>query len=184
MMATLDRTAVFVCLGIVALSALCDLVTRRIPNVLTVGGVLLGIVFHAVIGGTEAGAMGAFRGASFALLGAVLCGVIPIMGFIRREMGGGDVKLFMAIGAIAGPSLGFDAQAFTFLFALLVLWPWRLVRAGALRRVVGSGARRLWARLCLRTPPPIEHATVAPVILGPSILIGFLFAVARHGAWL
>lgn len=170
------------CLAIVTVSALCDLATRRIPNILTLGGVVLGVSIHTAVGWATGGAHDAFRGASFAVLGAVLCAVIPLMGFARGEMGGGDVKLFAAIGALAGPSLGFDAQAFAFAFALLVLWPWRLVRAGALRQVARGMWTKLRARLLLR-PPPSSSApvAVAPVVLGPTILIGLCAAIVRHG---
>lgn len=172
-----DLSSVVACVGIVGVAAACDLATRRIPNLLTLGGILLGLVLHAALGFVDGGIGGAFRGAAFASIGASVCVVIPLVAFIRREMGGGDVKLFAAIGALAGPSLGIDAEAFTFVFALLVLWPWRLFRAGALRHVALS----LWRSLSAKNGSPAEPVAVAPVVLGPAILIGLCAAITRHG---
>lgn len=145
------RTAAFACLALVFVAMLYDWRTRKIPNFLTLGGVALGLALH--------GATGGIRGAGFALLGAALCAALPLVQFARGEMGGGDVKLFAAVGALAGASVGFDAEAFTFAVAFFVLWPYRLYRAG-------------W-----------RMANVAPVILGPAIFVGLLLSLARHGAF-
>jgi prepilin peptidase CpaA len=169
----LTHAAIVTCLAIVLIAAVFDLVSRRIPNVLTLGGVLIGIALHAAVSGP--------RGAFYALVGALVCAIVPIMGFIRGEMGGGDVKLFAAIGALAGPSLGIDAQAFTFIVVLLVLWPWRLVRAGALRQTVMNAVARARAFVTRSPAPEFVPVKVAPVVLGPSILIGLALAVVRHG---
>jgi prepilin peptidase CpaA len=174
-----DLSSVVACVAIVGVAAACDLATRRIPNALTLGGIVLGIVLHTAVGFVDARAGGAFRGASFALIGMMVCAAIPLVAFLRGEMGGGDVKLFAAIGALAGPSLGIDAQAFTFVFALLVLWPWRLYRAGALGRV----ATQLWSKVAGVAPNALsaEPVRVAPVVLGPTILIALCVAITRHG---
>jgi len=170
----LTHAAVVTCLAVVGIAALCDLATRRIPNVLTVGGLLIGLALHATVSG--------FKGFLFALVGAAVCAVIPIIGFARGEMGGGDVKLFAAIGALVGPSLGIDAQAFTFVVVLLVLWPYRLLRAGILRRSLVDAYSRIRA-IVTRSPRPASAGpvAVAPVVLGPAILLGLALAIARHG---
>ena len=116
------RMAAFACLALVFVAMLHDWKTRKIPNYLTLGGIVFGIVIHAATGG--------LKGAGFSLLGAGMCLVLPAIQFARGEMGGGDVKLFAAVGAIVGPSVGFDAEAITFALALFVLWPYRLVRGG------------------------------------------------------
>lgn len=173
----LTHAAVFACIAIAIASALFDLVSRRIPNLLTIGGLLLGVCLHAVVSGG--------RGALFSLAGAIVCAVIPMMGFMRGEMGGGDVKLFAAIGALVGPSLGLDAEAFTFVVVLVVLWPWRLARAGVLRHVLAGAYARTRSLLCrsavVVAPAPHAPTAVAPVILGPSILLGLTLAIVRHG---
>ena len=76
-------------------ACVCDLRTRRIPNVLTFGTAGLGVVFHGLAGGLGA------VGGSFAgwLLGAAL--LVPL--FWLGGMGAGDVKLLAPLGAWVGP---------------------------------------------------------------------------------
>lgn len=76
-------------------ACICDLRTRRIPNVLTFGAAGLGFGFHAITGG-----LGTF-GASLAgwFVGAAL--LAPL--FWLGGMGAGDVKLLAALGAWLGP---------------------------------------------------------------------------------
>lgn len=151
-------------------AAVSDLATRRIPNVLTLGGVALGVVMHAAMGLVD-GPMAALRAASVALFGAVACAILPGLGFWRGEMGGGDVKLFAALGALLGPAVGFDAQAFTFVVVLVVLWPWRIATSGAATRWL-SGVLRRGER---------ADVPVARVVLGPAIFFGLSCALLRHG---
>ncbi len=169
-----ELAATAACVGVAALGALWDLFTRRIPNLVTLGGLALGVAMHTAMGALD-GFEGALRGAGFALLGALLCGILPVIGFARGEMGGGDVKLFAAIGAMLGPTLGFDAQAFTFVIVLLVLWPFRLARAGAFSALL----RRLAFWRAHAKAPAVK---VAPVILGPAIFCGLCLSLLRHGA--
>jgi len=81
----------------IALAAVvCDLRTRRIPNVLTFGGALAALVYAAV----AAGPSGVLTAAGGWLLGAAL--FLPF--FVLRGMGAGDVKLLAALGAWLGPA--------------------------------------------------------------------------------
>lgn len=80
-----------------ALAAACffDLLTRRVPNWLTVGTFGSGLVARATAGDP--------LDAAFGLAGAA-CGLaILIYPFVRRWVKGGDVKLLMATGAWLGP---------------------------------------------------------------------------------
>jgi prepilin peptidase CpaA len=179
MISTHEPAILCACVGIVAAGALCDFFTRRIPNLLTLGGFILGIGYHGSVGFVERGVGGGLRGIGLALLGAILCAIVPTMSFNRGEMGGGDVKLFAAIGAMAGLSLGIDAQAITFIFAALILWPWRLAKAGKLR---AFGAQ-IVAKV-LRRSEKLDAIKVAPVVLGPSIFLGLCVSLLRHGVLL
>ena len=85
-----------VCIGLAVVACVCDLRTRRIPQVLTLGGAAAAIVFQIVTAGWTAGAM------SLAGWGvAVLMFIIP---FALGGLGAGDVKLLGALGAWLGPS--------------------------------------------------------------------------------
>lgn len=77
-----------------AVSAFTDLWRGKIYNWLTLPMLLLGVVFSGVIGGwPQAGDAGLG-----VLLGLLLYGVL----FFLRVVGGGDVKLLMALGAWGG----------------------------------------------------------------------------------
>lgn len=165
------------CFVIVCAAAVSDFFTRRIPNLLTFGGLLFGLVAHGSMGFVDGGAHGALRGVLLSLLGAFLCGLLPFISFVRRQMGGGDVKLFAAIGAMVGPSLGIDAQIATFVFVLFVLYPWAAVRCGAVREKL----QRLRAKLRGESLASQAAIKVPRVILGPAILLGFCVAMLRQG---
>jgi prepilin peptidase CpaA len=75
---------------LVVVAAGFDVRTRRIPNWLCAAGFVGGIACH-------------WPGVGEALLGAGLAMLIYIPLFALRAVGGGDVKLMAAVGAIAGP---------------------------------------------------------------------------------
>lgn len=84
----------FAVLGVVAvLAAAFDVRENRIPNWLTVGGLVAGLVLGGLQG--WAGLGGAAGGAAVAFLLA-----LPV--FLLGGFGGGDVKLLAAVGALVG----------------------------------------------------------------------------------
>ena len=97
--------------------------TRKIPNWLTVPGLLLGIAVHSVIGG--------WRGAVTSLEGAGLALAILLPLVVLRGLGAGDWKLMGAVGALLGP-LGLLAFLFVSvlvtgaLAAVTVIWKRRV----------------------------------------------------------
>ncbi len=80
---------------IVTIAALFDLGSRRIPNWLTFGGLVGGLLIRAQ-GDGAAGMLSGLGGASLGL--AML---LPF--YAVRAVGGGDVKLLAALGALVGP---------------------------------------------------------------------------------
>jgi prepilin peptidase CpaA len=76
-------------------AAVFDVLYRRIPNWLTVGGVALGIAMNTLIGSPEAGL-------GFSLLGLAVAFGIYAAFFALHYMSGGDVKLMAAVGALVG----------------------------------------------------------------------------------
>jgi prepilin peptidase CpaA len=74
-----------------------DLRSRRIPNWLTVPGLLIGVAANTVLGG--------WTGLKTSLLGAAI-GLALLLPFVLlRSLGAGDWKLAGALGAFVGPSL-------------------------------------------------------------------------------
>lgn len=79
---------------LVSVAAALDLGTRRIPNALTVGGLMVALglrCFSGVPAVTEG------------LLGALIAFGVSFPLFLLGGMGGGDVKLLSAVGAFLGP---------------------------------------------------------------------------------
>ncbi len=75
--------------------AVGDWRTRRIPNYLTFGGALAGIVFQTAVFG--------WPGLAQALLGLFLGLGLLLLPYILGGMGAGDVKALAALGAWLGP---------------------------------------------------------------------------------
>ena len=178
------RTAIGVCFAIVAISAIWDLFTKQIPNVLTLGGVALGIALRVALGYTDAGVGGAFRGLAWAFAGIGLCGLLPLLSYIRGEIGGADLKLFAAIGALCGPGLGFNAQAWTYIVMALAIFPFRLARAGVVRpalvRVKVDVMNMFRAKDRRIEAPPVK---LPPMAMGPAIFVGMCVAFTTHGVF-
>jgi len=76
-------------------AAVYDVRYRRIPNWLSVGGVLLGLSLNTFL-------YQGWPGLSFALLGMAIGFGVYFSLYMLRAMGAGDVKLMAAVGAIVG----------------------------------------------------------------------------------
>ncbi len=82
------------------MAAATDLRSRRIPNWLTVPGLLIGVAANTALGG--------WSGLKASLLGATV-GLTLLLPFVLlRSLGAGDWKLAGALGAFTGPSLLID----------------------------------------------------------------------------
>jgi prepilin peptidase CpaA len=79
---------------VASLAAVIDVGSRRIPNWLTFGALVSGVLINAWLHGID--------GALSALAGAVLGGAMLLPFYAIRAMGAGDVKLLAALGALLG----------------------------------------------------------------------------------
>jgi prepilin peptidase CpaA len=128
-----------------AIAGFTDWRSRRIPNWLTVGGLLLGILVNSLVRG--------WTGAKESLLGASL-GLVLLFPFVlMRSLGAGDWKLVGALGAFLGPFRLITVLFATVLVAglmalILVIWKRRLGQT--LRNI----ARMLGAAFTLHLPGP------------------------------
>jgi prepilin peptidase CpaA len=82
-------------LTIASIACLTDLRTRRIPNVLTFGAALAGLLYQLAAGGVD--------GLGQAALGWLVGASVFMLPFALGGLGGGDVKLLAALGAWLGP---------------------------------------------------------------------------------
>ena len=120
-----DPIAVYAVVGTGGSSALVDVYTRRVPNLLTFGVAVLGLVL-AAIHGTGVSLWSAIGGFALGL-------VLMLPGHIVGATGAGDVKLFAAIGTLLGPTRVGVAFVYT------------AIAAGILAFVVALRRRRLAA---------------------------------------
>jgi prepilin peptidase CpaA len=79
---------------LVTIAAIYDLRWRRIPNWLVFPGLLIGLALNTFLF--------EWAGLKSALLGILVATVIYFPLYLIRGMGAGDVKLMMAVGALAG----------------------------------------------------------------------------------
>lgn len=79
-------------------AALIDLKTLRLPNPLTVGGMVLGLLVNAIAAPTP------WSGLALATTGLVIGLLLLLPLWLLRILGAGDVKLMAAVGAFLGPS--------------------------------------------------------------------------------
>jgi prepilin peptidase CpaA len=95
MFSPIPRGAQLVLLILVLVAAFFDARTRRIPNWLTVSGVLAGLALNTFL-------YPGLSGLWFALKGLIVAFAIYLALHLVRAMGAGDVKLMAAVGSITG----------------------------------------------------------------------------------
>jgi prepilin peptidase CpaA len=80
---------------LVIVAAIWDIRTRRIPNWLTLSGVVLGVALNTFLFEID--------GLWFSLKGLGVAFVVYFILYLLHAMGAGDVKLMAAVGAAVGP---------------------------------------------------------------------------------
>jgi len=124
-------------------AAVLDWRERRIPNWLTVSGLVAGVAVNGILAG--------WPGLKLALLGALL-GLGLLLPFVfLRSLGAGDWKLAGALGACLGPRQLISVLVGTILLAgimalAVVIW------TGRLRQTLRNMAHMLAAFFSLRMP--------------------------------
>jgi prepilin peptidase CpaA len=147
---------------------------RRIPNWLTVPGLLAGVVFNAMLGG--------WPGATASLVGAGL-GLLVLLPFVLvKALGAGDWKLVGALGAVLGPArltavlVGSMLVAGAMAFGLIV-------HKGRFRQAVGNMGRMLATFLALRLPGPevsLDNPEAVKIPFGVAVAVTVvLFGMQR-----
>jgi prepilin peptidase CpaA len=163
-------------LAFIALCIAGDLRTRRIPNLLCGLGMVAGAVLNAVYFGSD--------GLLASVAGLVLPVGLLLVPFALGGLGGGDVKMMGAIGALVGP--------YTVLPALLsglvlggVIMVIHLARLGRLRQTVSTVATMATASLVGRSIEPLRVSAAQPgaITLPYSVPLGLgTFIVLAYGS--
>jgi prepilin peptidase CpaA len=126
-----NQLAAATLLAILSAAVWVDMREHRIPNLVSLGGILAGLWLHTWFHGLE----GLFSG-----LGGMAVGLGVLLPFyIFKGMGAGDVKLMAAVGAFMGPLNVLLAIGLT-LFAGSIAGMAILIY----RRGLGQALRRYW----------------------------------------
>jgi prepilin peptidase CpaA len=163
-----------------ATAAWYDWRTGHIPNRLTLLGLAAAILGHfahgVMIGGVGVGV----EHAAFAVGGALGCALVPMFMHWKGAMGGGDVKLFAALGAALHPLAGLEAETYAFVAAML-LAPAKLAWEGKLLRTLANTlalvANPLRKKAAQR---PMPEAMVTWFRLGPAVFLGTAATFVIH----
>lgn len=157
---------------VTAAAAITDARTGHIPNWLTLPPLVVGPVLHGLVDGVW--------GLGLSMAAILFCGLVPYLLFRRDAMGGGDVKLFAAIGALTGPVVGLEAQLLALVAASVwalgrLTWRGRLFQTlrNALFIAVNPVLPKRWRR-------EISTELLEAIRLGGPIFTGTLFAVLSH----
>jgi prepilin peptidase CpaA len=163
-----------------AIAAWTDFRTGHIPNWLTLPPLFLGPLLWGAYGGLWRLDGGSLVGSLLSMFG---CALVPFLLFRKSAMGGGDVKLFAAIGALALVTTGLEAQFYAccagivFGFARLA-WHGKLLRvlANTVFLAMNPVLPKKWRR-------PICPESMSQIRFGSAIFVGTLTAAATSG-WL
>jgi prepilin peptidase CpaA len=178
-----ERIYLFAVLAVALAAAGFDWRTGKIPNRLTLAAIVVAFPLHAYVsgGGAGAGINSVLSAMQWPLLGALICAVPPAIAWKAGWMGGGDVKLMAAMGALGGLSLGLECVFLGLLSAgaFILL---RLAYSGTFLRTVGNGLA-VAVTHGLRRKHPIAPAAELKYALrfGPFALAGVALSLLLHG---
>ena len=166
---------------IAAIAAAFDLRTGEIPNWVTLGPLLLAPIAHVVFALVKhwTGHEAAIEGAS-SLLGAIACVLVPALLYRQDAIGGGDVKLLAAIGALLNWRLGLEAEMYSF-FAAGLIAPAFLAYEGKLFRTLKNTALLgLNPLLPKRKRRKVEPTLLTWLRFAPAIFLGTSLTAYLH----
>jgi len=165
---------------IALVAAWTDFRTGHISNRLTVGALVLAVAGHFARGVFASGVGAGFREAAFALGGGLVCALVPAFMYLRGGMGGGDVKLFAAIGAALHPLVGLEAEMYAFV-AAAVIAPAQLAWQGTLMRTLLNTATVIANPFRTKNKKrEIPTEMRAWFRLGPAIFVGTAATLVVH----
>lgn len=172
-----------VAIGLAAVAAFTDWRKGEIPNWLTLPPLVAAPILWAIVDWPW--------GATWSIGTMLAAAAVPYLLFWRNACGGGDVKLFAAVGAVvggAGPTgldIGIESLFYTLCFAALyslvkLTWQGKLFRT--LLNAMFLAVNPLLPKNRRRE---ISEEAMSTVRLGGSALVGTLVAVAlQYPLWL
>lgn len=163
------------------ISAWTDWRTGNIPNWLTFGTLALAPFAHAAVGlARHATLTEASANAGYSLVGGIVCGALPLLLYQRGGIGGGDVKLFAALGALLRTMVGVEAELYCFLAAALIA-PAHLAYEGKLFVTLKNAALMVVNPFMpAEKKRVVEQEAMSWIRLGPAIFLGTVLTAALY----
>lgn len=177
----LQHVVFLVAIAVALIGAVLDWRKGEIPNWLTLPVILAAPVLHIVRFRFAKETMEAatYEGA-FSVGGAALSAIVPLLLFRQSAIGGGDVKLFIALGAVLQPVLGVEAQMYSF-FAGAILAPARLAYEGKLIATIKNSMTILTNFFLPKSKQrAVDAAALSWFRLGPAIFLGVVLTAYLH----
>lgn len=164
-----------------AIAAFFDWRRGEIPNRLTYGALALAPVAHAAASAVVGGSwLEALTAAGLSILGALICGLFPALAWHRGLLGGGDVKLFAALGALLHPFTGFEAQVYAYYVAAFFVPIGLLYKGTFWQSLKNSGLIVMNAFRPRSKRIEVNPTSLTWFRLGPAIFVGCLLTTAVH----
>ncbi len=166
---------------VAAFAAWTDARTGHIPNWLTFGTLGVALVGHTALAWyVQHSWRAGLEELGLSLMGALACVLVPAFMYWRGAIGGGDIKLFAAIGALCHLMIGIEMEMYAFV-AAMVLALAKMAYDGVLLRTLGRS-------LALVTNPlkkgenrkEIPPEMMTWFRLGPAIFVGTATTVLLH----
>lgn len=164
------------CIAACVIATVTDLRAYRIPNWLTVGAIIAGLVLNPLAQLAVHGGAGAKVGALSAVAGCVLMLLVFGLFGALRFVGMGDVKLMAGVGALVGWPLAMGALIYVTLAGGVLAMAYALGR-GQLTAVLGN-IFRVGRRVLHRGAA--EEVVLHRIPYALAILAGSTWAVATR----
>jgi prepilin peptidase CpaA len=166
---------------VAALAAWTDWRHGEIPNWVPYGALLFGPVLqigralYAKVPTNDALTEG-----GFSIVGALICGLVPMILYRQGAIGGGDLKLFAGIGAIMQTTLGVEAEMYSF-FGAALFAPAILAYQGKLVATL-KNSYSILVNLFLPKAKrrTVEEAALSWLRLGPAVFFGVALTAYLH----
>ena len=158
---------------IAGIAAFTDWRSGRIPNWLTLPPLVIAPVIYGILYG--------WNGAFISVGGIVICGLVPFFLHRQSAIGGGDVKMVAAIGAVTGMLVGLEIEFVSFLVAGLyalgrLAWDGKLLQtlANSFFLALNPLLPKKWRR-------SVSPTMLSTVRMGGSFLAaGIMTVLSRH----
>lgn len=177
----------FVLLCIVVLTAaVIDYRTELTPNWLTLPAILLGLIWWTLWGAIFAGLSGAGQGLALSGIGLASALIPFAIIYAMGGLGGGDVKLMTAVGALTASWQVVLATSFYALIIAAVMAVFVMIRQGLVRRTfsrIFGVALMKAAKVKADIPDDSPHIPFAVAVALGAILAGVEILLNVHTPW-